>query len=170
MRWQPSEPVCPECGFDWSTGRSDCLVIVAECPQRAGSALDAVADPLREAGARWSASMYVWHLVDVLRIGAERLTTLRLDPGRGVPCWDENLLAEARRYRHLSPVVAPIVLEVAARQWLDAAEMAPDTAIEHPQFGTLRTIDVLRRTAHEVVHHLRDIAVGGSVPVGGRGV
>ena len=46
--------------------------------------------------------MYVWHLVDVLRIGTERLLTLTYDPGRGIACWDENALAEARRY-HLCP-------------------------------------------------------------------
>lgn len=136
------------------------MAIIASGAERAGSALTVVADPMRETGGRWSASMYVWHLVDVLRIGAERLTTLRLDPTRGIPCWDENLLAEARRYRQLSPVVAPIVLDIAAREWLEAAAQAPDTTVEHPQFGTLRTIDVIRRNAHEVVHHVGDVSMG----------
>jgi DinB superfamily len=101
--------------------------------------------------------MYVWHLVDVLRIGAERLLTLRLDPTRGIPCWDENLLAEARRYAQLSPGVGLAALEVAARQWLDTVAETPDADIEHPQYGTLSTADLIRRNAHEVQHHLGDI-------------
>jgi hypothetical protein len=32
--------------------------------------------------------MYLWHLVDVLRIGNERLLTLTRDPRRGITCWD----------------------------------------------------------------------------------
>jgi hypothetical protein len=157
MRWQPAEPICAECQFDWSRSRGSCRDLVVAAHHDALAALDNLADPTRRRGARWSASMYVWHLVDVLRIGSERLLTLRLDPARGIACWDENLLAEARRYALLSPVVGLAMLDVAARQWLDAAEQAPDADIAHPRYGTLSTVDVIRRNAHEVQHHLQDI-------------
>jgi hypothetical protein len=117
-----------------------------------------VPDPMRRTGTRWSASMYVWHLVDVLRIGAERLLTLAHDPSRGVVCWDENALAQDRRYQQLSPTVGLIVLRSAAQEWADAAAAAQVTAeVSHPEFGRLGAVEIIRRNAHEVRHHLMDI-------------
>lgn len=109
--------------------------------------------------------MYVWHLVDVLRIGAERLLTIQLDPARGVPCWDENLLAQARRYRQLSPVVGLSSLNTAAQGWLRVAAQTPQATVEHPQLGTLTTLDVIRRNAHEICHHLWDIELSRPAPM-----
>jgi hypothetical protein len=103
--------------------------------------------------------MYVWHLVDVLRIGSERLLTVAHDPGNGLPCWDENALAEVRCYQQLSPGVGLLALAAAQREWSQAAEAAPTGAeVSHPEFGTLTTVDVIRRNAHEVHHHLLDIS------------
>ena len=65
----------------------------------------------------WSASRYVWHTVDVLRFGTERLWTISADPSFGVPSWDENVVAEVRSYDALSPVVGLIALIAAARAW-----------------------------------------------------
>ncbi len=45
----------------------------------------------------WSQSAYVWHLVDVMSIGTERLWTLVHDPDAGLRCWDEKALAEVRQ-------------------------------------------------------------------------
>ena len=101
--------------------------------------------------------MYVWHLVDVLRIGAERLITIQLEPAHGIPCWDESLLAEARRYRQLSVTVGVRALATATDQWLEAVDDTPETRVEHPVSGTLATLDVIRRNAHEIRHHLWDI-------------
>src|SRR5215469_14046762 len=110
MRWQPDGPVCAECGFDWQLAPQDAIDLVAQVPDAAAAALTRTRDPTQRSGDRWSASMYLWHLVDGLRIGTERLLTLTCDPGRGLPCWDENALAEARRYQQLSPAVGLIVL------------------------------------------------------------
>jgi hypothetical protein len=158
MRWQPDSPVCAECGFDWQGTRQSGIDLVAQGVSTAAAALAAVPDPMRRRGARWSASMYVWHLVDVLRIGTERLLTLAHDPGRGISCWDENALAEDRRYQQLSPVVGLIVLRSAAREWAGAAAAAPAAAeVSHPEFGRLGAVQIIRRNAHEVCHHLMDI-------------
>jgi len=135
--------------------------LVARGPEEAAAAVDRVADPMRSVGLRWSASMYVWHLVDVLRIGTERLLTLAHDPGRGIVCWDENALAHDRRYQQLSPVVGVMVLRLAAREWVKAARAAPAAAqVRHPEFGTLGALEIIRRNAHEVHHHLMDINRG----------
>ena len=157
VRWKPTDEVCPECGFDWSTGRDNCVVIVRHAPDDAAAAIDSITDATEQHGSRWSPSMYVWHLVDVLRIGAERLITIQLEPAWGIPCWDENLLAEARRYRQLSVNVGVKALATATDQWLEAVDDTPETRVEHAVFGTLTTLDVIRRNAHEVQHHLWDI-------------
>ena len=158
MRWQPDSPVCAECGFDWQLARQDAIDLVAQVPDAATDAITRIPDPAQHTGDRWSASMYLWHLVDVLRIGTERLLTLTHDPRRGIICWDENALAEARRYQQLSPVVGLIVLRSAAQAWVTAAAAAPaDIQVRHPQFGTLGALEIIRRNAHEVHHHLMDI-------------
>jgi len=75
MRWQPDSPVCAECGFNWELTRQSAIELVAEVPDAAAAAITLISDPTQRTGDRWSASMYVWHLVDVLRIGTERLLT-----------------------------------------------------------------------------------------------
>jgi hypothetical protein len=158
MRWQPDGPVCTECGFDWNIDRPTAIGLVAQAPQDAATALARINDPEERHGERWSASMYVWHLVDVLRIGTERLLTLTYDPSRGIACWDENALAEARRYQQLSPAVGLTVLRSAAREWVQTAKSAAgDVEVRHPQFGSLGAPEIIRRNAHEVQHHLLDI-------------
>jgi hypothetical protein len=158
MRWQPDSPVCAECGFDWQMTQRNAIELVGQGPDAAVAAISGITDPAQRTGDRWSASMYVWHLVDVLRIGTERLLTLAHDRGYGIACWDENALAEARRYQQLSPAVGLIVLRSAAQAWVTAAVMAPaDVRVRHPQFGTLGALEIIRRNAHEVHHHLMDI-------------
>lgn len=158
MRWAPAAAACEECGFDWQCSRADAVAAVAEGPRAASLAMASVADPTIADGDTWSASAYVWHLVDVLRIGAERLLTIAIDPGAGIPCWDEKALAADRRYELLSPAVGLLMLEAAALQWADAAESAPPEARTlHPEFGSVGADDIIRRNAHEVHHHVMDI-------------
>jgi hypothetical protein len=161
MRWQPSKPTCDECGYSWAIPLAQALDIVTDTPAQVATALDragaaATAVPAPDT---WSASGYAWHLVDVFRIGTERLWSIVDDPGRALPAWDENALADARSYARLSPVVAPRALRDAAATWLAAARRTPeDAAARHESDGTLTAGDVIRRNAHEARHHLRDIA------------
>jgi hypothetical protein len=158
MRWRPSTAVCEECGFDWRCDREQALAVVARGPADIAEALQAVPDPAARGEHTWSASIYVWHLVDVLRIGTERLLTLLLDPAAGIPCWDENALAEVRRYAALSPAVGASVLGRAARDFEAVAVTVPDDAeVEHPVFGAMGALEIVRRNAHEVRHHLGDV-------------
>jgi hypothetical protein len=109
--------------------------------------------------------MHVWHLVDVVRIGTERLLTLARDPGRGIPCWDENELAAVRKYERLSPAVGLAVFELETDVWLRVAVTLPTEAVEaveavveHAMFGELGATELARRLAHEVHHHTMDVA------------
>src|SRR5215469_10443226 len=158
MRWQPDSPVCAECGFDWQMTGQNAIGLVAQAPDGVAGAISGITDPAQRTGERWSASMYVWHLVDVLHIGTERLLTLIHDPDRGITCWDENALAEARRYQLLSPAVGLIVLQSAAQTWTATAAVASaDAEVRHPQFCVLGAVEIIRRNAHELHHHLMDI-------------
>lgn len=115
----------------------------------------------RPAEGVWSPSEYLWHLVDVLRIGHERLLTIVTDPGGGIPCWDENALAEVRHYGALSPSVGLIAYENAAGEWVANAKTVPvDASVEHERDGTMTAADIMRRNAHEVRHHELDIRRG----------
>jgi len=158
MRWQPDSPICAECGFDWQMSRQNAVELVAQAPDGVAGAITSIKDPARRTGERWSASMYVWHLVDVLRIGTERLLTLTHDSDRGITCWDENALAEVRRYQQLSTTVGLLVLRSVAQAWTTTAAMAPaDVQVRHPRFGSFGAVEIIRRDAHEVHHHLMDI-------------
>lgn len=102
--------------------------------------------------------MYLWHVVDVLRIGVDRLWTITLDPDTGLPCWDENGLAVARHYSMLSVKVGLHALRQTAANWTSTASASPlELTTRHDRFGELAAVDLIRRDAHEVHHHLLDI-------------
>ena len=116
-------------------------------------------------GGRWSAGGYLWHLVDVLRIGSERMLTLRYDPAAGLPCWDENALAEVRQYERLSQAAGVHALRGAAGEWVRTARDAPAAATaHHHQFGAVTADGGMRRNAHEAVHHELDIRCALDLP------
>lgn len=72
--------------------------------------------------------------------------------------YDENALAAARAYEHISLPGALWTLERSARDWLEAVEMAPsDLVMTHPDRGTVGLDDVVRNNAHDVAHHEWDI-------------
>jgi hypothetical protein len=160
--WGRRVGTCVECGFDWT--ETDYEILIGRCVHAVATFGEVISriDPAEavEPGL-WSASRYVWHTVDVLRFGAERLWTISADPSFGVPLWDENVVAEVRGYDELSPVVGLIALIAAARAWREAAMEAPhDVPTRHPEAGEIDAFDVVQRNAHEVCHHLWDIKRG----------
>ena len=157
--WEPPQGTCPECAFDWSLDGYE--VLVGECVRNVavfGGVLSRIDPAAAVEPGLWSASRYVWHTVDVLRFGTERLWTISADPAFGVPEWDENALADVRRYDSLSPVVGLIALIAAAQAWRTAALEAPDdVSTPHPEAACVYAFDIVQRNAHEVCHHLWDV-------------
>jgi hypothetical protein len=161
--WQPDEERCTECGFLWSMPVDEAIAVVEAAAKEYEHSLSVGVGPPSDEPGSWSATGYLWHVVDVLRLGTERLWTLLLEPGSKVPGWDQEALAAARRYELLPVTVGLRALEWAARDWVRAATEAPvDAQVEHPVFGRLATAESIRRNAHEVRHHALDIrrAVG----------
>ena len=138
------------------------MSLVETSPNRIASLLKGAEEATRRPAAEvWSPSEYVWHLVDVLRIGSERLLTASIDPAAGIPCWDENDLAEVRQYDKLSPRVAVVAYRDAVSAWVAVADgVSMNASVEHPEFGELTPEDIIRRIAHEVQHHELDIRRG----------
>jgi hypothetical protein len=160
--WGRRHGRCAECGFDWS--EADYETLIGQCVHAIavfGEVLSRIDPAQAVQPGLWSASRYVWHTVDVLRFGTERLWTISADPSFGVPLWDEHAIAEARSYDELSPVVGLIALIAAARAWREAAMEAPhDVPTTHPEAEQICAFDVVQRNAHEVCHHLWDIQRG----------
>jgi len=160
----PRSGECEECAFDWTTPAPEAIELVEGSPARVADLFSGGAAS-RTAGAadpgRWSPAAYLWHLVDVIRFGTERLWTLALDPGAGFPGWDQDEMAAACRYDGLSTAVGVLALEVAVADWAVAAREAPPEAIVRlPVLGEMTTGDAVRRNAHEAVHHELDIRRG----------
>ena len=152
------ERECSECGYLWSLDIPEAVDLVDGAADRYARLFADGIGSRSEDPARWSPTAYLWHVVDVLRFGTERLWTLTLDAGSGVPGWDQDALAAIRHYEKLSPAVGLRALQVAAVDWVEAATEAPRSArVEHPVFGTLTTEDSIRRNGHEVHHHALDI-------------
>ena len=168
MRWQPQSARCEACSYEWSIPRDTAVNLVRHSPVRLDQLLGDrdVHAPIRNG--LWSPVQYLWHMVDVLRIGTERLMTVLLDPQAGVPSWYERDLAQARGYAGLSPVVGLSVHRQVVETWVKAAYGVPEEAeTHHAGFGTITALDIIRRNAHEIEHHLMDIAKGAPRREGG---
>jgi hypothetical protein len=126
--WEPPRGKCPESVFDW--GVSSYELLVGQWVRNV-AVFGAVLSRCRRGSGLWSASRYVWHTVDVIRFGTERLWTVSVDPFFGVPDWDENLVAEVRAYDSLSPIVGLVALIAAAEAWRTAALEAPPMTFRH---------------------------------------
>ncbi len=149
--------VCAECGFAWDMPFDDAVSIVEAAPRWFAKAFDGASFPGPPAGV-WSATAYLWHVVDVLRLGAERFLLLTLDPRRGIAAWDADEMAQARSYEAKSAVVGLRVLADAAHEWHAAAVAAPRyVTATHSEFGTMDALSCAVRNAHEVVHHVMDV-------------
>jgi hypothetical protein len=159
MRWQPATPRCDECQFKWTITASDALAVVDGGLVQIESLLRGPHGSPADTPGRWSTIDYLWHLVDVVRMGTERLWTVQLDPGVGLVCWDENELARVRQYSRLSETVGLRALREATETWTSEVPAVTMTAvIRHDEHRSMTAEDVVRRTAHEVHHHALDIA------------
>lgn len=159
-RLLPMAP-CPTCGYDVAPTAHDHAAVVADAHRRyrdlfAGVAHARAADPPSDSS--WSPVAHLWHVVDVVRLGADRLWALVLDPDVAIAPWDADELAAARRYGALGLHGGLHALDHAARAWTDAHRACPSTArAHHPEIGTMTRDVFAGYNAHEVVHHAHDV-------------
>jgi hypothetical protein len=108
----------------------------------------------------WSVQAYVWHAGDNLRIWAERLAGSVSGGSRSVVGYDQDDLAEARRYEAMPVGAALWSLARATADWGEASRMVGDTVgvvIEHEAMGSFTLADVTRQVGHDLHHHLDDV-------------
>lgn len=154
-------PKCVECGFVPPASVEAAIAVV----ERSVDELIAAAEGAKPTGpddGSWSAAQYLWHVVDVLRFGVERIITISVDPDAGAMPWDADEMMQVRSRSPHSVPVGVEALRYAASQWVAVARLAPEFGTtEHPALGGISLLESLTRNAHEVVHHTFDIAGAG---------
>jgi len=113
----------------------------------------------RDPALAWDARSYVCHIVDNLRIWAERLAAAADGSVQPLGTYDTDLLATAREYSTVPLRGALWSLADAVATWMRAVEDArhADVTLQHPERGALRVSDVASTNAHDAYHHLFDI-------------
>jgi hypothetical protein len=137
----------------------EAVELVSAIPAECSRLLQGVDGSRRHPDLDWPVVAYVCHVADNLRIWAERLAGLALGDDSPVASYDQDLLAQARRYDDVSVAGALWSLERAAGDWRYAVGMADQVGIilVHPERGENSLLDVVRTNAHDARHHAWDI-------------
>jgi hypothetical protein len=151
---------CRECGYDWSIGVDDAIALISETPRRYGELVGGARGTTRGAGLDWSIGAYVCHVVDNLRIWAERLAGIERGSRAEIAPYDADLLSQARRYESIAIEAALWSLGKASTEWAEAVAItrSRDLTLLHPERGELAVSDVIRTNAHDAFHHAWDIS------------
>ncbi|MFI0350945.1 hypothetical protein [Actinomadura sp. 9N407] len=150
---------CRECGYQWSITLEQAIDLVAAIPQRYAGLLYGHDATLQHPDLEWTASAYVCHVTDNLRIWAERLASAALTGHADITGYDDDLLARARAYNLLPVSGALWSLRSAATSWRQAVQMATESEVVllHPKRGPQPVAEVVRNNAHDAYHHEWDI-------------
>jgi len=151
---------CRECGFGWQITPDEAIEIVAGFPGDFSRLLKGTDGSQRHTDLSWSASAYVCHVADNLRIWAERLAGARLSGVLEVPGYDQDLLGQARHYNEVALGAALWSLTNAVEIWQESvrAALASHVVLNHATVGRMTTADVARATAHDGSHHVWDVS------------
>jgi hypothetical protein len=151
---------CDGCGFLWSITLERAMAAVSDTPDELARLLRPGDGVRRRPGLAWPVVSYVCHIGDNLRIWAERLAGLSLGDMGPVGRYDQDQLAEGRRYDEVSLAGAMWSLRRAVGDWTDAIPMAndADVVLVHPDRGAQSVLDVATSNAHDCHHHVHDIA------------
>jgi hypothetical protein len=150
---------CAACGFSWTVGVGDAIVLVARVPANYGRDLVGASGTEQHPELDWSVSAYVSHVADNLRIWAERLVGIAAGAPLEVAGYDENALAEARGYQRipLQSALWSLSRSVAGWQYAVGQTRRTGVVLVHPERGGQTLADVVLSNAHDAVHHRWDI-------------
>ncbi len=150
---------CRECGFSWSTSRDEAVGMIEALPFLYAKLLAGATGKERHSDLSWSATAYVCHVADNLRIWAERLAGAAAGSDGSVGAYDNDLLAKARAYELIPLVAAQWSLRRAVDDWLAivTASATSGVILRHPERGGLTLDDVACANAHDATHHGWDI-------------
>lgn len=150
---------CRDCGYAWPDELDVMIDVVRQTPVEMRNVLAESDGTDRNPALAWDARSYVCHIVENLRIWAERLAAATGVPIQPIGTYDADLLATARNYSTVPLRGALWSLDDAVDTWIQAVEAArhSDAALSHPERGTLRVIDVASTNAHDAYHHVFDV-------------
>jgi hypothetical protein len=150
---------CRECGWSWSVDEATAIRCVAQTPAQFAALVAGRDGSERHPDLAWPVGGYVCHVADNLRIWAERLAGVALGASRKVTAYDQDALAEARRYPSVPLEAALWSLGRAVGDWEDAVSLARarQVRLDHSERGVLTVLDVIRSNAHDAWHHGWDI-------------
>jgi hypothetical protein len=151
-------PTCRECGYSWETSPAEARETIASAPEQFAALLEGHKDAKTKPGPNtWSASGYVWHLSDWLRIQGGRIYGIRHDPDYEPVPLDPDDIDAVFHYDLLSTPAGLWMLKQCAQIFLTATEnLDPRLTFQHPVLGEVAVADVVRYVGHEVPHHLMD--------------
>jgi hypothetical protein len=150
---------CRDCGYDWSVTPRAAIAQVERLPLHFATLLEGRDGAERHPELPWTTAAYVSHVTDNLRNWAERLAGARLAGMVQVPGYDQDLLAQARRYNDIPLPAALWSLQRAVTAWVESVQAALEAGVvlEHAARGVQRAEDVARNNAHDAAHHAWDI-------------
>jgi hypothetical protein len=175
--WGPTtygEP-CAECGYSWVADLDDSVALVSRLPTTYARMLQGASGDERPDPSAWTATAYVCHVGDNLRIWAERLAGIIRGGSPDVGGYDQDALAAARGYGSISLPAAlwslsrsvddwsEVVAEFAAEEVAGSVTESPAGAqprqpvLVHPERGPQSLVEVVRANAHDAFHHQWDI-------------
>jgi hypothetical protein len=171
--WGPTtygEP-CAGCGFSWAADIDDSVALVSKVPTTYARMLQGTSGDERPDPSAWTATGYVCHVGDNLRIWAERLAGIIRGGSPDVGGYDQDGLAAARGYRSISLPSALWSLSRSVDDWLEVvAEARPlQPVLVHPERGPQSLVEVVRSNAHDAFHHQWDIQRALDKAPGSRG-
>jgi hypothetical protein len=147
----------------------DSVALVSKVPTTYAGMLQGASGDERSDPSAWTATAYVSHVADNLRIWAERLAGIVRGGSPEVGGYDQDALAAARGYESISLPSALWSLSRSVDDWLDVvaevAEVAAEVAdalprppvLVHPERGPQSLVEVARSNAHDAFHHQWDI-------------
>jgi hypothetical protein len=133
--------------------------VVERVPEDMVLALTGTDGTARHPSLTWDGRSYICHVVDNLRIWAERLVGAVAVPELRLRLYDADALAQARSYEAVPVEAALWSLTGAVHAWtiaVDAARLT-DVTLLHPERGRLRLLDVASTNAHDAYHHVFDV-------------
>ena len=150
---------CRECGFTWAMRPTDAIVYVEQLPGLYSNLIGFSDGRSRHPDLAWTSGEYVCHVVDNLRIWAERLAAAARGSTAPIGAYDSDLLRAARQYDAVPIEGALWSLGPAVDTWRSAVDLARvmSPLLHHPQRGPLEVDDIILSNAHDSHHHAWDI-------------
>jgi hypothetical protein len=160
---------CRQCGFAWLLGSDDAIALVCGAPDRLAAQLAGTDGRARHRDLGWTASGYVAHIGDNLRIWSEQLAGVLAGGDPHVPGYDEKLLAEARHYNDIPLASALWAVRQSVSAWAPTIReaIAHGVVLQHAGRGAHKATDIVLSNTHDLVHHEWDIARSLAEPSSG---